>query len=320
MLGTVDTSRGEGSLTHRALLYGSKDEFLASTVPFIQDGLDRGAPIRVAVTDRKRAWLRAALGSDARYVIFSDGSQCYRHPVQTLAATYRTVRAANSGGPSLRMIGEPLWTPRTAQECKEWERYESLVNVALAWANATLVCTYDTRIIDPNVVTEVARTHPELVVSGGTRPSPSYADPVTFSVDCDRPPLPALPPPTLWLRFGRAEQLVTLRDFVTSHANLAGADTQRIEQFVLAVNEVATNVVQHGGGEGVLQIWTDPRRVLCEVSDTGSGVREPLAGQLPPNRFAIRGRGLWLARQSCDLVEMRTGPAGTVVRLHLTRD
>jgi anti-sigma regulatory factor (Ser/Thr protein kinase) len=29
------------------------------------------------------------------------------------------------------------------------------------------------------------------------------------------------------------------------------------------------------------------------------------------------GRGLWLANQLCDLVELRSGPVETVVRLHM---
>ena len=31
-------------------------------------------------------------------------------------------------------------------------------------------------------------------------------------------------------------------------------------------------------------------------------------------------RGLWLANQLCDLVQIRTLPAGTVVRLHMNRN
>lgn len=318
MLTTMDTSRPTEALTHQALLYGSDDEYLACTVPFIQDGLDRGDPIRVATTDRKTGWLRAALGADAKHVAFWDSRQCFQHPVQALAATHRTMRAAGPDGRRLRMIGEPMWTRRTRQQRKEWDRYESLVNAALGWANATLVCTYDTRVVDPEVVAEAARTHPELVVSGDPRPSPSYADPAVFNAECDRSPLPELPPPALWLRFARVEQLVTLRDFVTSHAStLPGVAIERVEQFVLAVNEVATNVVQHAGEAGVLQIWTSPDAVLCEVSDTGAGLRDPLAGHLPPEHVVTQGRGLWLARQFCDLVEMRTCPAGTTVRLHL---
>jgi anti-sigma regulatory factor (Ser/Thr protein kinase) len=216
------------------------------------------------------------------------------------------------------MIKESLWTTHTTQESKEWARYESLVNAALASVNTTIVCTYDTRVVGPEVVADVARTHPELVVNGDAWPSPSYVDPVVFNAECDRPPLRELPPPALWLSFDRVGQLVTLRDFVTSHATGAGASTQHVEQFVQAVDEVAANAIEHGGGSGVLQIWTNPQTILCEVSDTGPGLCDPLAGRLPPSRFAVRGRGLWLARHLCDLVEMRTGPAGTTVRLHLT--
>jgi anti-sigma regulatory factor (Ser/Thr protein kinase) len=245
-------------------------------------------------------------------------AQWYRHPVRALAAVCRTVQETRPGGQRLRMIEEPLRTARTAQQSKEWARYESLVNAALAWANAAMVCTYDTCVADPTVVAEAARTHPELVVDGGPRPSRDYADPVMFTAECDGSPLPELPPPTLWLRFDGVGQLFTLRDFVTSHASQAGAPARHIEQFVLAVDEIATNAIEHGGGSAVLQIWTDPQTMLCEVSDTGTGLRDPLTGHLPPDRFATRGRGLWLARQLCDLLELRTGPAGTTVRLHLT--
>ncbi|MDQ3764262.1 MAG: sensor histidine kinase [Actinomycetota bacterium] len=317
MLSGVDAKQREGSLAHQALLYGSKEEFLAGTVPFIRDGLDQGDPIRITATARNAGWLRTALGTDARHVTFVGSGQWYRHPVRALAAARRTVRAASSDGQRLRIIEEPLWTARTAQESKEWARYESLVNAALARANATLLCTYDIRFVDLDAVAQVTRTHPELVVNGGARPSPGYADPAVFNAECDRSPLPELPPPVLWLRFDQAGQLVTLRDFVTSHAIQAGATISDVGPFVLAVDEIASNAIQHGGGSGVLQIWTGPQRMLCEVSDTGAGLPDPLAGYLPPDRFATRGRGLWLARQLCDLVELRTGPAGTTVRLHL---
>lgn len=317
VLSPGDTNHSGESLTHRALLYGSEEEFLTGTIPFIRDGLDRGDLIRITTTDRNTGWLHAALGADAGQVAFCDSSQWYRHPVRTLAATHRTVAAALAGQ-RLRMIGEPLWTARTGQESKEWARYESLINAALACANAALMCTYDTRVVDPDVVAEVARTHPELVVVGGSRPSPSYADPAVFTVEADKSPLPTPPPSALRLRFSGVGQLSTLRDFVTSYATWAGAALPDVEQFVQAVDEVATNAIEHGGRSGLLRVWTGPHTLSCEVSDTGTGLHDPLAGRLPTGRFAARGRGLWLARQLCDLVELRTSPAGTTVRLHLT--
>lgn len=317
-MGGVDTSQSCPSLAHQALLYGSEEEFLAGALPFIRDGLECGDPIRIVTTERITTWLRVALGADAGHVAFCESSQCYRHPVRALAIAYRSVQAASSDGQRWRMIREPLWTARTAVEKKEWARHESLVNAALASANAALVCAYDTRVVDPVVVAQVARTHPELIVHGGPRPSPSYIDPAVFNAECDRSPLPELPPPTLWLRFRRLDQLATLRAFVASHAIQAGAAAQSVAQFVQAVDEVVTNAIEHGGGSGVLQIWAGPHTMVCQVSDTGAGLQDPLAGHLPPVPSRAGGCGLWLARQFSDLVELHSDPAGTTVRLHLT--
>jgi anti-sigma regulatory factor (Ser/Thr protein kinase) len=320
VLSSVATDRGGESLAHRVLLYGSEEEFLAGTVPFIRDGLECGDPIRVVTTDRNTGWLRAALGADARHVTFGDSSQWYRHPVRALAATHRTVQAASRGGQRLRLIGEPLWTARPAQQSTEWARYESLVNAALAWANAALVCTYDSGVVGPDVVAALARTHPELVVNGGARPSPSYLDPAVFNAECDSSPLSELPSPALWLRFEGVDQLVILRDFVTCHATQVGATVLDVVQFVQAVEEVATNAIEHGGGSGVARVWASPQTIVCEVRDTGAGLRDPLVtlvGRLPSGRSTARGRRMWLARQWCDLLEVRSDSAGTTVRLHL---
>src|SRR5207248_2035068 len=161
-----DASPGGGLLTHQALLYGSEEEFLATTVPFIRDGLERDEAIQIATTDRNTGWLRAALGDDAGRVTLGASSRCYRHPVRALAAMYRTAHRARPNGRRLRIIGEPWWTARTASQAKEWIRYESLVNSALADADVTLMCTYDTNAIDQDVLVQVARTHPELVENG----------------------------------------------------------------------------------------------------------------------------------------------------------
>jgi anti-sigma regulatory factor (Ser/Thr protein kinase) len=310
------TSRGCGSLVHQGLLYASRDEFLAGTLPVIQQGLKQGDPVWVMSTVRNAGWLREALGADARQVVFGDCSQWYRHPVRALATLNRAVREG-SGRQCLRMIGEPWWTARTGPEGTERVRHESLLNVALASANACVLCTCDTRVVDDEVVTQVARTHPELVVDGGTRSNPEYIDPAVFTAECDAAPLPEPPSSALCLAFDQLGQLATLRAFMTSYATWAGAAAQVVGQFVQAVDEVATNAIEHGGGSGVIRIWTGSQAMSCEISDSGSGLSDPLAGHLPLPVGRAGGCGLWLARQFCDLVEVRSGSSGTTVRLHL---
>ncbi len=74
----------------------------------------------------------------------------------------------------------------------------------------------------------------------------------------------------------------------------------------------------HGGGDAVMRVWAERDCFCCEVADHGGGMDDPLAGLLAPPVTQPSGRGLWLARQLCDLVELRTGAAGTTVRLQVT--
>ena len=84
---------------------------------------------------------------------------------------------------------------------------------------------------------------------------------------------------------------------------------------MLAVNEVATNSIRHGGGRGVLRIWHAAGALVCEVADSGR-IADPLAGRQRPVSGQSGGHGLWLCNQICDLVQVRTFATGSVVRLH----
>jgi hypothetical protein len=56
--------------------------------------------------------------------------------------------------------------------------------------------------------------------------------------------------------------------------------------------------------------------VICEVSDNGR-IGQPLVGRQLPADDSVGGRGLWMANQLCDLVQIRTFADGSVVRLHM---
>jgi anti-sigma regulatory factor (Ser/Thr protein kinase) len=108
--------------------------------------------------------------------------------------------------------------------------------------------------------------------------------------------------------------LAALRRFVTGWAG-EELESDATQELVLAVNELASNSVRHGGGRGTLRAWREGGELLCEVEDAGY-IADPLVGRRRPGPDARSGRGLWLVDQLCDEAHIRSTHAGTVVRVH----
>ena len=106
-----------------------------------------------------------------------------------------------------------------------------------------------------------------------------------------------------------------LRTDVRAHAAAAGLSPARTDDLVLVVHEIAVNAAEHSHGQGELRIWQEHQALVCEVRSSGR-IQDPMVGRRPPERDRVRGRGLWLANQLCDLVQIRSGNDGTTVRAH----
>ena len=296
---------------HEALLYEGSSGFLAGTVPFIREGLKAREPVMVAVPQEGIRLLEDALGDDAPAVRFTDMAELGRNPARIIPA-WRAF-AGEHGSRPIRGIGEPIWAARRDAELAECQVHESLINMAFAGTDGfSLMCPYDVAGLEPAVIHEARCSHP--IVSDGTDGG--------LASECYRglepPAASPLPPPR-----GRADvlsfQLDTLadvRELVAQRATAAGLDPDKTGQLVLAANELACNSVRHGGGFGVLRVWVDGDAVVCEVRDRGR-IGDPLAGRHSPQLDQVDGWGLWIVNQTCDLVEVRSGSAGTVVRARI---
>jgi anti-sigma regulatory factor (Ser/Thr protein kinase) len=297
---------------HEALLYAGADEFLAGTVPFLRDGLEAGEPMLVAVPQPRLDLLRDALGPDGAEIAFVDMGELGANPARIIPA-WADFLAAHDGR-AVRGIGEPIWAGRSAEELVECRHHEALLNLAFADVRGfQLLCPYDVDALPGEVVDGAHRTHPHMVaVTGERAASERYA--------CVEPladPLPEPAGPVLELRFGERD-LGAVRQVLAERGAAAGLPARRVEDLVLAGNEIASNSVRHGGGGGSLRVWQQNGRVLCEVRDRGF-VDDPLAGRVRPNGAQGGGYGLWVANQVCELVQLRTSPGGTTVRLHVAR-
>jgi anti-sigma regulatory factor (Ser/Thr protein kinase) len=117
--------------------------------------------------------------------------------------------------------------------------------------------------------------------------------------------------------FGR-DEITVLRHQVSERLAGAGFRGDRLQGFVLAVNEVITNVALHAGGHGRIVLRLTAGSAWCTVTDSGPGIPERyLESPDVPDAFEVGGRGIWLAYQLCDEVTMATGPIGTTIELRL---
>jgi serine/threonine-protein kinase RsbW len=116
--------------------------------------------------------------------------------------------------------------------------------------------------------------------------------------------------------FGLAD-LGRIRRTVAMAAVASGLARDRADEVALAVNEIACNALVHGEPPARLRIWEGDGALTCQVSDAGEGIKDVRAGQALPPAERIGGRGLWLARELSDAMEIRN-VGGCTVSLRAT--
>ncbi|WP_327352727.1 ATP-binding protein [Streptomyces sp. NBC_01304] len=110
-----------------------------------------------------------------------------------------------------------------------------------------------------------------------------------------------------------ARDVPRLRVLVEGHASLVGLPEQRRGDFVVAMDAVAGNVVQHGGGHGLLTLTrAHCHELRCRISDRGPGFT---VEAIPDLAVGINGagQGLWLARLITDDLTVIPKAVGTTV-------
>ena len=134
-----------------------------------------------------------------------------------------------------------------------------------------------------------------------------------------------------WADFAR------LRRQVAAQCAAAGLTGTRLDDFVLAVHEIAANAIVHAGAGGRLILRRAASGLRCLVADTipkgtvscpaprSADMRETAAavaaGAEPGEPIgADSGRGLWLAATLADELSITSGPDSTIVSLYMRLD
>ncbi|TDQ55073.1 anti-sigma factor RsbA family regulatory protein [Actinorugispora endophytica] len=311
----AETAGADGAedFVHVGLLFHSPSELSAAAAPLILSAVAEGDHVLVVLDEEPREAVRAALPLlPEEAVRFAPPASFYDAPGRTLAALHRL--SLPRPRRRVTVVAQPPLPDDDPLALREWQRLDSVLNSALAGAWIRLLCVHDTRVPPPPVLDAVLLTHPVVATGDGPRPNTRYRDPVELSADDAATPLP---PPT-----GRVEHvditpdLTDVRSRVARTAAALEVPAALTGDLVVAVNEMAANVLEHGTGKGVISLWRPDGHVVCDVLDEGGSLTDPLSGYHPNDTLSVRGYGLWITRQVCDFMEVRGDPRGSVVRLH----
>src|SRR3954468_6283390 len=154
------------ALRHNALVYESKDEYLARAVPFLKAGIEAGEGAVVAHTKPGLAMMREALGAEAAHVTFVDVSAAYTRPARTLAAYHTVYVEQLRRTPRLRAVADVQFGPDPG-EWDLWTSYEAVFNRSFAHLPAWILCSYNANGTPDAILEGMQQTHPELVARDG---------------------------------------------------------------------------------------------------------------------------------------------------------
>ena len=177
----VDEDPKRALLAHRALLYDSDEAFVETIVPFVEEGVERSEPVLLVTSPQRLTLLGDRVRPEGGDVTFADQDEWYRSPLSAVTAcrafAYERMEA---GAPWIRFIGDPIWRTGPDADVAGWATYESMFNLLFAPAPLTVLCPYDARISDPDIVEIARQTHPYLAVGAGVERNDEYVDPEEF--------------------------------------------------------------------------------------------------------------------------------------------
>ncbi|WP_214407148.1 ATP-binding protein [Pseudonocardia lacus] len=299
---------------HEAVAFSGPTDLAARLAPRVTAATTAGDPVVAVLARDERGALQAALGDTADGVQFLDPADVHTVPPFTVAVGWaRTNRRITEPGGRALVVGQHLEDlPGCGPEY--WARLDIALDVATADLPVTVLCPFP--VAAPQAL--VRATHPHVGTAAGVIAGEGYRPPQEAVVDFPPPPPPDLGRPAAQRPFDLST-LAEVRGTVTTVAAAAGLVPEDVADLVLAVNELASNSIEHGPGAGVLRMWDRDGDVVAEVFD-GGHMEVPFPGlTLPPPR-GERGRGLWLASELCDVLQVWSAPGeGTTIRLTLGR-
>jgi MEDS: MEthanogen/methylotroph, DcmR Sensory domain len=187
-----------GDRCHVCAFFNSREEQYRVLVPFVRDGLERGKKIVHTIDPERRAEhleRLAAVGIDVT-TLLQDGRLELRtwsdtHLQDGYLDQHRTLklfegvvkRAKEQGFPLTRFVTHMECALKNGQQITDLLEYEARANQV--WEHqdgpaSSVICTYDLAKFGGDIIVDVIRTHPMIIIGGILQENPFYVPPQRF--------------------------------------------------------------------------------------------------------------------------------------------
>jgi anti-sigma regulatory factor (Ser/Thr protein kinase) len=298
---------------HTAFLYRTQREYLDTLLPLISEAVTADKAVLVAVPAANLTVLADGLGPLAADVVLTDMTEVGRNPSRILGEVLSRFVDKHQGEP-VRIIDEPMWPSRSELEYPACVQHEVLLNRAFTGRDVTVICPYPVAQLDPEVIADARRTHPQLWQDGAFEHDNAAYAPEAMLARYNQP----LASDATAVRY-TARKLGDLggaRAFANTYAQWFGLSTDQAADLQLIASELATASLAQAGRTCRLALWRTDGHVVCEARDDGHP-DDPLAGRRPYSSDNERGRGLYVVNAVADLVRTHTTADETTIHAYL---
>jgi hypothetical protein len=187
-----------GQVRHVCAFFHSADEEYRVLMPFIQDGFTAGdKAVHVVKSDHREDHLRrlAAAGIDPAAVQRSGqlelriNTETYlvdgRFDQDRMLAAFEGLASGNAPGgfPLSRIVCHMDWAADDRSHLDTLVEFEARVNDVWRHHDDAVICVYDLARFSGDVVIDMIRTHPMIIIGGLLQENPFYVPPETFLHD-----------------------------------------------------------------------------------------------------------------------------------------
>ena len=303
---------------HVAVLYGSDVQLHDLLSPYLAQALRRRDHVLLVISVTAERVLRNALSDAADSVQWGGPGLSYDRLGRMFGAFGDYLEQWRRAGVPAHIIGEPD-SDIGAERLSQYLRHLSMANEVYAPYGCPMLFLWDERRYPPEVLAHVREVHPFLLSSKGPIVNAKYRAPLDY-LTANAPSAPVAPRYLdLDMLLDSADGLAVLRRRLRTWGTATALNDRDIDDVVIAVDEIATNALEHGQPPARVRGWSTADAVFLRIDDHGrAGIRET-AGYVRPPTNARRGRGIWMARHLADVLTTHHGPSGTTVAMRFPR-